>query len=180
MLRIVLALLSMAYPFLWYWGRDNGAFVYLALGMGVLWLFRAWQSPTWGSRLMALVVALFFAAVCMLRQPQAMYWYPVGVSLLMLLVFGGSLWAKQTVIERLARLRQPNLPLAAVVYTRKVTQVWCAFFILNAVICGGLVWAQAWSAWAFYTGVVAYLLMGLLLAGEWLYRHWVVLKDTNE
>ncbi|HFC3024557.1 TPA: hypothetical protein ACFIR0_000119 [Neisseria gonorrhoeae] len=50
-----------------------------------------------------------------------MYWYPVLVNLMMLAVFGSSLFAGQTVIEKLARLQQPDLPEKAVRYTRRVT-----------------------------------------------------------
>ena len=57
-----------------------------------------------------------------------MYWYPVIVNALMLAVFGGSLFAKQTVIERLARLQHPDLPPEGVSHTRRVTQIWCGFF----------------------------------------------------
>ena len=31
-------------------------------------------------------------------------------------------------IERFARIREPNLSMQAVSYTRRVTQVWCVFF----------------------------------------------------
>lgn len=63
-----------------------------------------------------------------------MYWYPVLVNLMMLAVFGSSLFAGQTVIEKLARLQQPDLPEKAVRYTRRVTQVWCVFFIANGTL----------------------------------------------
>ena len=55
-------------------------------------------------------------------------------------------------------------------YTRRVTQAWCLFFLFNALTAAGLaLWAPlAW--WTLYTGVIAYGLMGLLFAGEWLVR----------
>ena len=73
-------------------------------------------------------------------------------------------------VERLARLRNPELPAAGVRYTRQVTQVWCAFFIVNGLIA---VWTAVWSSrevWAVYNGFIAYLAMGALFAGEWLLR----------
>ncbi len=51
-----------------------------------------------------------FAAVLVFGRHDSMYWYPVLVNLMMLAVFGGSLFAGQTVIEKLARLQQPDLP----------------------------------------------------------------------
>lgn len=92
----------------------------------------------------------------------------------MLAVFGGSLFAKQSVIERLARLQNPDLPPEGIRYTRKVTQIWCVFFILNALAAAVLVWAEQYEWWAFYTGIISYVLMGMLLGGEWLYRKMVL------
>ena len=169
-LAVLLPLISVCYPLLWYWGRERGLFGWLALAMAAVWMLRAWWAPTGGQRAVAAVVAVFFAAAWLLNQPAAMYWYPVGMSGLMLLLFGGSLFTRQSLIERLARLREPDLPAAAVAYTRRVTQVWCAFFVFNGGVAAALVLAQAWQAWAWYTGVLAYVLMGVLFVLEWLCR----------
>jgi uncharacterized membrane protein len=73
-------------------------------------------------------------------------------------------------IERLARIREPELPAPAIYYTRRVTQVWCLFFALNGVIALiTTLWASA-AVWTIYNGLVAYLLMGLLFAVEYSVR----------
>jgi uncharacterized membrane protein len=96
--------------------------------------------------------------------------YPVLVNGVLLAAFGYSLAAPPSMVERLARLREPDLPPAAVGYTRRVTQVWCGFFVVNgAIALGTALWASE-AVWSLYTGVVAYLLMGLLFGGEWLVR----------
>ncbi len=172
--KAALGILSAAYPLLWYFGRNNGAFFWLAALMAGLWFLRAFLAPTSPQRWVALVLGTFFSVVLLLRLPQSMYWYPVWVSLLMLAVFGGSLFAKQTVIERLARLQHPDLPSEGVRYTRKVTQIWCVFFVLNAAASAVLVWMREYEWWALYTGLLSYALMGLLLGGEWIYRKTVL------
>ena len=58
----------------------------------------------------------------------------------------------------------------AVRYTRRVTQLWCLFFIANALIISLLALYAPLAWWTLYTGLIAYLLMGLLFAGEWLVR----------
>ena len=99
--------------------------------------------------------------------------YPVMVNLGMLCLFGASLLQPQSIIERLARLREPDLPAFAVAYTRRVTQVWCVFFAGNGLISLGLaIWASA-ALWSLYTGVISYLLMGLLFGGEYVLRSYV-------
>jgi uncharacterized membrane protein len=51
-----------------------------------------------------------------------------------------------------------------------VTQVWCVFFALNGgVALVTALWTSA-ATWSLYNGFVAYLLMGLLFAGEYAIR----------
>ena len=61
----------------------------------------------------------------------AVLYYPVLVNAGLLLMFAASLVKPPTVIERIARLREPDLPPAAVRYTRRVTIAWTAFFVCN-------------------------------------------------
>ncbi|HEY4665624.1 MAG TPA: hypothetical protein VIG85_11630 [Comamonas sp.] len=103
-------------------------------------------------------------------SPLAVKLYPVMVSLVLLGIFAYSLWQPPTVVERLARLQEPDLPVQAVHYTAQVTKVWCAFFVVNAAIA--LVtacWASD-AVWALYNGLLSYVLMGMLMAGEWCVR----------
>lgn len=170
LLGILLGVASVAYPLLWYFGREQGWFGWLAVAMLLLWLIRAATQRDRAQKLVSLAVAVFFALVLMFRQPESMYWYPVVVNVLMLFAFGSSLFAKQSLIERLARLQTPDLPPSGVAYTRKVTQIWCVFFVLNGGTAAVLAWLGWHDWWAIYTGIVAYILMGLLLGGEFLYR----------
>lgn len=96
--------------------------------------------------------------------------YPALVNGVMLGIFAYSLAVPPSVIERIARLQEPDLPVQAVHYTRRVTQVWCVFFIINGSIAlATALWASP-AAWAMYNGVIAYVLMGLLFGGEYLVR----------
>lgn len=96
--------------------------------------------------------------------------YPVLVSAALLCAFAYSLAVPPSMVERLARVREPDLPAAAIGYTRRVTQVWCGFFILNgALALGTALWASE-ALWSLYTGVIAYCLMGALFGAEWLCR----------
>lgn len=96
--------------------------------------------------------------------------YPVLVSVALLGAFGYTLAVPPSMAERLARLREPDLPPAAIGYTRRVTQMWCVFFFVNgALALGTALWASP-AIWTLYTGVIAYLLMGLLFGGEYLVR----------
>lgn len=96
--------------------------------------------------------------------------YPVVVNTAMLGAFGCSLVFPPSMVERFARLREPELPPQAIGYTRRVTQVWCAFFAFNgAVALVTALWASS-ATWWLYNGLIAYLLMGLLFVGEYVTR----------
>jgi uncharacterized membrane protein len=96
--------------------------------------------------------------------------YPVLVNAGFLAVFGHSLAWPPSMVERLARLREPDLPPEAVAYTRRVTQVWCWFFALNGTAALGTALYASEAVWSLYNGVVAYALMGILFACEYLAR----------
>ena len=109
--KILLGILSVLYPLLWYYGREQGWFYPLAGFMLLLWL---------------------------------------------------------------ARLQHPDLPPEGVAYTRRVTQIWCGFFALNGSLAALLVLLEQYRWWALYTGIIAYILMGILMGGEFAYRKWVL------
>lgn len=135
--KIALGAVSAAYPLLWYFGRNNGAFLagrFNVRPVAAACAHTARARPACGGA----DIGGFFAAVLLLRLPQSMYWYPVWVSLLMLALFGGSLFAKQSLIERLARLQTPDLPPEGVRYTRRITQIWCVF------LCSTAAWRRLW------------------------------------
>jgi len=105
--------------------------------------------------------------------------YPAAVNLGMLLLFGGSLRFPPSMIERFARLGEADLPPAAIGYTRRVTQVWCAFFVGNGAIAAYTALHASRDDWALYNGFVAYLLLGSLIGGEWLFRRFFVTRTAG-
>lgn len=167
---LVLALATLAYPLAVYLGFGRIEPFWLGLALLVLMLLRAWaaRDVVW---LFAGVGAALLGLLGLLGNSWLpLKLYPVVVNAVMLAVFAASVMRPPTVIERIARLREPALAPEGVVYTRKVTLVWCVFFVVNGVLA--LVTAL-WSSnetWLLYNGLVCYLLMGLLFAGEWLVR----------
>jgi uncharacterized membrane protein len=176
----VLALLMMLYPLGIFLARGHLSPRWLGLGLAVLAVARL-STARQKSWLWAGAAALMLAvAAAFLDSAWPLKAYPVAVNLTMLLLFGASLLHPPTVIERLARLREPELPPSAVAYTRKVTWVWCVFFVLNGLCALALgLWASD-AAWAMFTGGVSYILMGLLFAGEWLVRKRVKVRHAHD
>jgi uncharacterized membrane protein len=164
---------TLAYPFLVYAALGRMEPYWLAAMLVVVALLRAWATGA-----VIWLVAAGGALVLALASFWAGGWvplklYPALVSFIFLAVFAASLVRPPTVIERIARLTEPDLPSAAVAYTRCVTQVWCSFFVLNGLAALATTFWASDEIWTFYNGFVAYLLMGILFAGEWLVRRHV-------
>lgn len=104
--------------------------------------------------------------------------YPILVNTILFVVFCSSLWQQQTTIERFARLQDPNLPDSGIAYTRKVTKIWCVFFILNGTLSAATLFGSD-QLWALYNGLIAYILIGLLLAGEYIVRRRVMARHQH-
>lgn len=169
--RVLLVLLSLAYPFIIYWGLQSFDAVLLLPLLLVLVTLRWFSDRTSGQRwALALVAVALLLVVVFVGERSGLKLYPVLMNLSFLGLFWSSLYAPQTVIERLARLKEPDLPAAGVRYTRKVTIVWCIFFAVNGCVAAGTVWLADEQLWLLYNGLIAYLLMGTLFAGEWLVR----------
>lgn len=166
-----LLLVGLTYPFIVYLGMGHLSPRLFALMLGTLWLARVLsprQTPL--SRTLSIAALSFCLVLALADSSILLLGYPVLINLALLALFAGSLCSGMPIIERLARLQEPELPPAAVRYTRKVTWVWAGFFSVNAAIATGLaLWAPL-TWWTLYTGLIAYLLMGLLFAGEWLVR----------
>ena len=166
-----LLLAGLLYPFAVYFGMEHFAPWQFGLLLGSLWLARALlgaRKP--GSLWMAIGAIAFCLLLALLDSPLLLRWYPVLISAFMLALFGLSLKYGPPMVERLARLREPQLPAKAIIYTRQVTIVWCVFFLCNGLLAAALtLWAPL-KWWMLYTGLISYGLMGLLFAIEWLMR----------
>lgn len=171
---LLLVVAGLLYPFAVYYGMEHLSPRLFAALLGGLWLARILtQREKPGGLWMAGAALAFCVLLGLAGEPALLRWYPVLLNLMLLVLFGLSLKFGPPVVERLARLREPELPEHAVRYTRKVTLVWAGFFLANALLISALtLWAPlAW--WMLYTGLIAYALMGLLFAAEWLIRQQV-------
>ncbi len=169
---VLLVLLTLSYPFAIYFGLNYFDPRWLALLLVVLLIGRlliSWhdqQHSRWGM-LLAIAVLLWAA---LSNQQIGLKLYPVIISFSMLALFAWSLYHPPSIIERLARRMEPEFTPEAVTYTRNVTQMWCGFFAINGLIA---LYTAVWGSmaqWTLYNGLLSYLIMGTLLAGEWLVR----------
>lgn len=126
-----------------------------------------------------LVAAGMIAALSWIDAAAAAKAYPVAVSGVLALTFGASLWQSESLVERIARLKNRAMDPAARRYCRRVTLMWTIWLILNALICGFLALAGSLAVWTLWTGLVAYLVMGFLFAGEYMVRRIVLRRHAT-
>ena len=94
--------------------------------------------------------------------------YPAVMVAAALVAFAASLF-RTPLVEVFARRMGEALDERGVAYCRAVTVVWTAFLSAHLAVTVATVFAS-YETWAFYNGFLAYVLMGALFAGEWLFR----------
>ncbi|MFL0796654.1 MAG: hypothetical protein K6L73_04100 [Cellvibrionaceae bacterium] len=174
LLNFVIAGLLILYPALVYFGLQNMkpsdvAWLLLAV-ISVRLILTLKDTKSQGLALSTTgVAAIVLWASALSDSELGLKFYPVAINLTLLCIFALSLIKPPSVIERIARLKEPNLPETGVQYTRKVTGIWCVFFTLNGTAA---LYSTTLSleAWTLYNGLISYILMGILLGGEMLYR----------
>ncbi|MFA7555558.1 MAG: hypothetical protein WCY88_15050 [Spongiibacteraceae bacterium] len=183
---LLMALLVLAYPIAVYFGlqylqpRFIGLVLLLLLGSR-LFLMRQQLQHNIKPLLPALLVAALAAlGAAVLNSQSLLLFTPFFISAASLVLFASSLWRPPSMIERIARIQEPDLDERGVVYTRKVTIVWCVFFVINGSLALYTALYCSVAIWTIYNGLLAYVLMGLLFAVEYLVRLQVRKRQTGK
>jgi uncharacterized membrane protein/3-hydroxymyristoyl/3-hydroxydecanoyl-(acyl carrier protein) dehydratase len=176
---------KLAYPLVilgaWHWDAPRYAGCMLLV---LPWLQR-WGGTgavaAWLRRLTAVdwcIVAVLTGtsvAIVLTNSELLLRLYPSLVNLGLLAAFGATLARGPSMVEKFARLHNPDPSPQVVRYTRRVTQLWCVFFTLNSAfsIYTALCWRR--EAWSLYNGALAYGVIGVLLVTEIAWRRFVML-----
>jgi uncharacterized membrane protein/acyl-CoA synthetase (AMP-forming)/AMP-acid ligase II len=186
---VLLGLIVLTYPFLVYFGlyHFEPRVLYGIIG-GVLIVRFLQRFRKLRSENILRVISPFLAVAVVIGMGLLtnsriyMLFLPGLVTLAMASVFGYSLYDGPSMIEMFARMEIPDLTDRDVHYCWTVTVVWTLFFLANTLVVTGLALAvradtillgyDSLSVWTVYTGVVSYLLVGLLFGIEYLYRKW--------
>lgn len=170
LLKGIVIIAMILYPFGVGYALANGQYTWVSLlliVLGVLRLLSKGNTLLWPLTCFAILCG---SLSLILRDHAWLKLYPVLMSVGALLIFAYTLLKPPAMIERFARLAEPNLPPEGVQWTRKVTYVWCGFFAINASVALITVFFTSTKIWVLYNGFISYLLMGILLLGEFLLR----------
>ena len=144
-----------------------------------------------------LATSLLFLAAGLLcfftNQTIFLKLYSPAINLILLIFFASTLFSGPNIIFRFATLADRSIKGSfhekkVENYCRKVTIVWCIFFILNGSAAALTVFADrifgttpenADRIWSLYNGGISYILMGVLFAAEFIVRKFVDKKMTK-
>lgn len=166
--------LAICFPlYLWLAGWENPltTAIYLGTAGGIRFIAGLTRSTYSATDWLMISAPIALALLAITLGARAGLYYPVVINLGLLLIFHSSLSTTTNFIQRIAeKIEKRPLDSVGIRYTAGVTRVWCAVFSLNALIAAFLAWHQMLKEWVLYNGVIAYLVTGFLLLGEWAVR----------
>lgn len=117
-----------------------------------------------------ILFTLVIIAIFHYTQITAVKYYPALVNLFVFMVFFISLFRKETIIQKFAKIiEKKELPDIVKNYTRKLTYVWCGFLLINFIISTATIYMDE-KIWTIYNGLISYLLTGCLFGVEYVVR----------
>ncbi|HET8932395.1 MAG TPA: hypothetical protein VFN67_03100 [Polyangiales bacterium] len=172
LIQAAAAVFALGYPLIVYFGLTHGstrfaAWLLLTLTLGHA-LLRSFQLQRLALR-SALAAPLCLAALW-LDDRRYMLAMPVLINAGLFSLFFGSLRSPMPLVERFARMRVSDLSEAERSYCRSVTKLWSAFFVFNGATAAVLAARSSLDLWTLYTGLISYILVGLVGAGEYTVR----------
>ena len=101
----------------------------------------------------------------------ALKFYPALINLLIFFIFFSSIFTKETIIQKIAKIMEGGKELPEIVkqYTRNLTYVWCVFLIFNFLVSFATIFMSS-KVWTIYNGCVSYLLTGMVFGVEYIIR----------
>ncbi len=170
---IVATCLFLAYPYLVYRGIESGM-VWLAPAIfSGIYLLQAFAAHPVKIKIYKALIAIALLLGAYFLQTLTAKILPVLIQLMLMYFFGRTLLKGKgpSFIESFVRLEFPEFPSGVSEYCRQLTVLWTGFFAFNAFMCTALaIWGNdLW--WTLYNGVFIYLMIGVLMIGEYIYRH---------
>ena len=170
---IIVTCLFLAYPYLVYRGIESGM-VWLAPAIfSGIYLLQAFAARNLKTRIYKTLISIALLLGAYYVQTITAKVLPVLIQLMLMYFFGRTLLKGKgpSFIESFVRLEFPEFQPGISEYCRQLTIIWTGFFAFNATLCVALsIWGTNFW-WTLYNGVFIYLMIGILIIGEYIYRH---------
>jgi len=170
---IIATCLFLAYPYLVYRGIESGMVGLAPAIFSGIFLLQAYATRDVKIRIYKVLIAIVLLLGAYYLQTITAKVLPVLIQLMLMYFFGRTLLKGKgpSFIESFVRLEFPEFQPGISEYCRQLTILWTGFFAFNAIMCAALAnWGSDFW-WMLYNGVFIYLMIGLLMIGEYIYRH---------
>ena len=165
---VLFSLIVLSYPIFIYYLLSHGLpwFGALLVITILIWRIRTNPNRLWWISAILMAVALigYFLGPAVISKA-----IPILIHLTLFTVFWRSLKATP-LITAFAQLDFPKLPDGIADYCRSLTIVWAGFFAFNILLGLWLAFASDDKFWAIYNGLIVYLLLVVLIVGEYVWR----------
>jgi uncharacterized membrane protein len=168
--------LSIAYPLVVFALEARVPAIAFALAACGLLFLRAMQSPLPVDRpirISMIAAIVLIVGLAQVDSQVAAKAYPVVISGGLAFLFGASLRRPPSLVEKMAELGGETLSAAIRLYCRRVTLVWALWLTINTFIAAALAIFGSLEAWALWTGLLSYLVIGLIFAAEFTLRRFL-------
>ena len=127
-------------------------------------------------KFLPICVSLFIVLLFFVKRIVILKLYPPICNFFIFSVFFLSLFTKETIIQKFAKICEGKLEEPTLRYTRNITYVWCIFTFINFLIS---VWTifQSDKIWITYNGLISYILISLVFGVEYIVR--ITLRKRN-
>lgn len=170
---IIVTCLFLVYPYLIYKGIEGGmAWLAPSIFSGI-YLLQSFASRNVKTKIYKALISIALLLGAYYVQTIAAKVLPVLIQLMLMYFFGRTLLKGKgpPFIESFVRLEFPEFQPGISEYCRQLTILWTGFFAFNTVMCVALAnWGTDFW-WMLYNGVFIYLMIGVLMIGEYIYRH---------
>lgn len=170
--RVVFAVVLALYPVAIYFGLRALPAGFFGLLLALLLALRFGLLGS-GKRAVAIPVFLLLLGYALLAAfmgtDRLLLLYPALLNFTGMLVFIASLFQGKPLLLRVAEARDMPMSEHSEGYLYKLTAIWAVFLAANGCVA---LWSmtQSFAFWALYNGLLSYLLIGVLLLGEILFR----------
>lgn len=170
---IIAICLFLAYPYLVYREIESGM-VWLAPAIfSGIYLLQSFAAGNVKIKIYKALVSIVLLLGAYYLQTITAKVLPVLIQLMLMYFFGRTLLKGKgpSLIESFVRLEFPEFQPGISEYCHQLTMLWTGFFAFNAIMCIALAnWGTDFW-WLLYNGVLIYLMIGVLMIGEYIYRH---------
>ncbi len=183
--KVIDAVIFVLYPLLVLVGmtylgiRLTAVILLLFVGRRIIALLLANKAETRVVLYQAAAMGVIMGAAALSESPIALRAAPFFISLTFIFTFAISL-RTTPLIERFARMTDPELSEEEVQYCRNLTKVWVAVLSCNSMLVFGAAFVEDHVLWSILVGPVSYSVLGSVFVFEYPYRKYRFRKFNDK